>query len=51
MNRDKTCEADVMNTGTEVDSRLQRRGDEYLNERSSVIFNEMVGDREKVTAG
>ena len=48
MNQDKNGEADGMNL--EVDSKdVQRRGDAYLNERSVIFKEEMVGGRERVT--
>ena len=40
VNRDENGEADGMN---------QRRGDAYLNERSVIFKDEMVGGRETVT--
>ena len=46
VNQDKNGEADVMSL--EVDS-MQRRGDAYLNERSVIFKEEMVGGRERVT--
>ena len=46
VSRDMTGKTDVMIY--ESGSWLQRHGDAYLNERS-VIFNEMVGGRERVT--
>jgi len=33
----------------ESGSWFQRRGDAYLNERSIIIYDEMVGGRERVT--
>ena len=48
VNQDKNGEADGMNL--EVDSKdVQRRGDAYLNERSVIFKEEMVGGRERVT--
>ena len=40
VNRNENGEADGMNL--EVDSKLQRRGDAYLNERSVIFKEEMV---------
>ena len=43
VNRDKNGEADGMKL------LFQRRGDAYLNERSVIFKEEMVGGRERVT--
>jgi len=44
VSRDMTGEADGMNQGVDT-----RDGDAYLNERSVVFIEEMVGGRERVT--
>ena len=43
VNQDENGEADGMNL------EFQRRGDAYLNERSVIFKEEMVGGRERVT--
>ena len=47
VSRDLTGEADAWN---ESGSLFQRRGDAYLNERSVIFNEEMVGGREMVTS-